>query len=617
MRRRIHQSALLVVATVVVAAVAHAQATPHWVPVAGFTVNRGLAGPATGPVQSVWYSANGKRLLVETRSGRVFESNDFQHWQLNHSDPVPPIPPEPIAGARPEAGTQVATSGSQRYSLTRENVYGSETALAGGRRIWVNLTGFNGVSIIGDGFNALAVSPADPLDIAAANRYGVWRSLDGGLSWQSLNAELPNLEARSLAGQRTIAFADATLASVAAGKWTSEEGVAPESLLKATLTAKTNIMATAAVQSGSVIYVGTFAGMVKISNDGGTTWIDSAITGVTTNIERIWLDAGNTLTALAASGGRLYRTTNGGTFWDDVTGALNAGAIHGIAADSAAGVVYAATDAGIFAGRLSLTAADRIPATWSSIQSDLPFATAWDARLNIDGTLTVLLDGYGAFETQAPHHAQTPRIVNAADMTERAAAPGSLISVLGASVKQARSGENVYPVLLASDQSSQLQVPFEIVPGALQLTVQTDSGSFMAPLNVKEAAPAIFVDSDGTPMIQDAASQLVIDAGTPLRAGSRIEVLATGLGKVTPNWPTNMPAPVDSPPVVVAPVTAFLDGVPIQVVSATLAPTFIGYYLVELQIPAIVNRGASELRIVMNGEESNRVKLHLDPALVP
>jgi uncharacterized protein (TIGR03437 family) len=62
-------------------------------------------------------------------------------------------------------------------------------------------------------------------------------------------------------------------------------------------------------------------------------------------------------------------------------------------------------------------------------------------------------------------------------------------------------------------------------------------------------------------------------------------------------------------------VTAFLDGRPIDVERAVLAPGYVGYYLVELQIPAIVNRGASELRIVMNGAESNRVKLYLEPNL--
>jgi uncharacterized protein (TIGR03437 family) len=60
-------------------------------------------------------------------------------------------------------------------------------------------------------------------------------------------------------------------------------------------------------------------------------------------------------------------------------------------------------------------------------------------------------------------------------------------------------------------------------------------------------------------------------------------------------------------------VTAYLDGTPVQVTRATLAPGYVGYYVVELQIPSIVNRGTSELRILMNGEESNRVKLYLEP----
>lgn len=60
-------------------------------------------------------------------------------------------------------------------------------------------------------------------------------------------------------------------------------------------------------------------------------------------------------------------------------------------------------------------------------------------------------------------------------------------------------------------------------------------------------------------------------------------------------------------------VTAFIDGTPVPVTHATLAPGYVGYYLVELQIPSIVNRGTSELRILMNGEESNRVKLYLEP----
>ncbi len=591
---------------------AWAQLAPVWTPVAGYTLNTGLAGPASGPVRTVWYSAGGSRLLVQT-DARVFETTDFQHWKLNSTDPVPPPPPRLTARNRPESGYQIATTGVHRYSVTQDNIFGSEDG-----RYWVNLTGFNGVSIIGGGFSALAVSPANPLEITAANQSGVWRSLDGGLSWQSLNENLPNLNAHILSGQRTLVIgrgtAHETLAAVTAGHWTPVSGTARDSLLTAALLSRYGITATAVAQSGSAIYAGTADGRVQVipEGDSGVTPMASTLPDAAA-ISRIWVDPANPQIALVAAGERLFRTTNGGKFWDPVTGVVNSGKIHGIAADSLAGVVYIAAEAGVFSGRLSLNAADRVPATWQPVLGNLPIAAAWDVRLNLDGTLTVLLDGYGVFEAPAPHRTLAPRIVNGADMSDRAAAPGSVISVLGANVKQAMSGRNIYPVLLPSDQSSQLQVPFEVSPGIQQLAVQLEGGGvWTAPLNVKEAAPAIFVDSNGMPMIQDAASGLVLDAGSAVRGGTLIQVLATGLGRVSPEWPTGVAAPVDSPPTVVAPVTAFLDGTPVKVTRATLAPTLVGNYLVELQIPAAVNRGASELRIVVNGEESNRVRLFLE-----
>ncbi len=596
-----------------VATSASAQITPVWNQVAGDTVNLGLAGPASGPVRAVAYVAGGARLQVRTESDRVFETSDFQHWSLNVVDAALSPSARPASGVRPESGTLISTSGARRYSLTADNLYGSDD---GG--LWVNLTGFNGRSIIGEGFAALAVSPSNPLDITAANQAGVWRSLDGGLSWQSLNENLPNLNTRRLAGQRTIVLSrgNEILASVTAGKWTPVDGVDQDSVLRANVASKYGIIASAVAQSGAMVYAGTADGRMFIIPDENSAAIPSPIQAGGA-INRIWIDPGNSQAALAAAGEKLYRTTNGGRlFWDDVTGTLSPGVIHGITADSSAGIVYLATENGIFSAGLALNAADQVAPTWKQVGGNLPIAEAWDARLNIDGTLTVLLDGYGVWETPAPHRAQTRRIVNGADMTDRAAAPGSLISVIGANVKQAVSGQNVYPVLLATDQSSQLQVPFEVAPGILQLAVQSDGGGvWLAPLNVKQAAPAIFVDPDGTPMIQYAATGLVLDPGASLRGGTTIQVLATGLGRVTPDWPTGKPAPVDSPPTVVASVTAFLNGTPIKVTHATLAPTLVGNYLVELEIPALVNRGANELRIVVNGEESNRVRLFLEPGL--
>ena len=82
------------------------------------------------------------------------------------------------------------------------------------------------------------------------------------------------------------------------------------------------------------------------------------------------------------------------------------------------------------------------------------------------------------------------------------------------------------------------------------------------PLTVKDAAPAIFVDAEGAPLILDAASGLVVDPKLAVYAGSTVQILATGLGKVTPDWPTGVAAPLDSPPAVAGTVTAFLDGRP-------------------------------------------------------
>jgi uncharacterized protein (TIGR03437 family) len=89
--------------------------------------------------------------------------------------------------------------------------------------------------------------------------------------------------------------------------------------------------------------------------------------------------------------------------------------------------------------------------------------------------------------------------------------------------------------------------------------------------------------------------------------------MATGLGKVRPDWPTGLAAPLQNPPVVAAAVRAFLDGSPLAVTRAALAPGYIGFYIIEVQLPPIVNAGSSELYITADGQESNRVRMLLEP----
>jgi uncharacterized protein (TIGR03437 family) len=579
-----------------------------WKRIAGASIHENLAAPATGPVRAVWYSASGNRLLAVTASNRIFETSDFRHWQLNTAD-VSPAAAVPATALRlPESGARVQSAGIRLYAVGQNNIYASDD----NGRSWLNLTGYNNRSILGGGFTSLAVSPANPQEIAASNAFGVWRSLDGGLSWRGLNEDLPNLPVRKLLSRRTVALADGAVLEFDSGAWVSAATASdPELALRQQIATRSGLDLTAAAQSGAVLYGGAADGRLMVSRDNGATWSEG-VRAAGTAISRIWQDSARPESALAAAGSHLLRTVNGGLFWDDVTGALPRTEIHGIAADASAGVVYLATDRGIFQGSVPLNDAGPAAAAWTMISSGLNVSAAWDVRLNSDNTLTAALDGYGVFETPAPHQTRNIRIVNGADLSDRAAAPGSLISVLGANVRQGSVGAVQFPVIAASNQSSQLQVPFETAAGTSRISLQGASDYWTLPLNVKEASPSIFVNEDGSPLILDSASSLVIDATTGIHAGSSIQVMATGLGKVTPDWQTGVPAPLDSPPVVRGNVTAFLDGTPVPVTSATLAPGYVGYYLVELQIPSIVNKGAAELRIVMNGEESNRVRLYLD-----
>jgi uncharacterized protein (TIGR03437 family) len=238
-----------------------------------------------------------------------------------------------------------------------------------------------------------------------------------------------------------------------------------------------------------------------------------------------------------------------------------------------------------------------------------------DVKLDAGGhQLYVALDGYGVYSTMAPHRLKDIRVVNAADYSTRAAAPGSLLSVLGTRVTKAQSPTGTFPILNASDTASQIQVPFEATGSTLALTLEGRTGQVTMGVSLQSTSPAIFVEPDGSPLLLDADSGVILDASKPAHSGSRVQALVTGLGRVRPEWPTGIAAPLNDPPAVVAVVTASLDGSPVEVTQAVLAPGYIGFYLVEIQIPKIVNAGPADLYIeAAEGRQSNHVRLYIEP----
>ncbi len=602
-----------------------AQPRAGWRKIGPSAVELSLASPAGGPVQRVWFSVSGSSLFAQTAPGLVFQTADFEQWS-----PAPEATPPPVAPATavrlPEPGAALVGAGGAQLFALKRNVYRSDD----GGRSWTNLTSYKSQAVIGAGQNSVAVSPANPDEIVIGNNYGVWRSLDGGMTWTGLNENLPSIEPlrilstpRGAAGAR-IAISNWTGAVEllpGIGVWAPspssaelEQDEARKSRYSEALGAKI----TAVASAGDVVYAGSGDGRIWSSSDGGATFQISRLpVGVTGPVAGIYADSAQPQAALAALGGdgaHVLRTFNGGVFWDAMDSDLPQGPVNAVVADRQSGAVYVAGSKGVYWTTVDLATAGSLP-HWTDLSNGLPSRNALDVRLDPEGVqVYVAIEGYGVFATAAPHRRAALRLINAADFSTRAAAPGSLLSVVGAYVSSAR-GENLdYPILGApSDSESQIQVPFGASGPMVSLAINTNEGLVTLGLRVQPVSPAVFVGRDGTPMIYDADTGLPVDGRNPALSGGRIQVFATGLGKVRPEWPAGVATPLQNPPVVTAGVKAFLDGAPLQVTKATLAPGYVGFYLIEVQLPVVANFGSSQLYLNVDGQESNRVQLIIEP----
>ncbi len=598
-------SMLKKLAVLSLAAAASLAAQTNWRKVGGTTFEAGLAAPATGAVAAVWFSTDGGKLYAYTLSGNTWETADFETWSRATSPA--PHPNNAVAGLRaPESGRTVAAPGGIVYALGT-NIFRSED----NGRTWVNLTGFKGQSVIGAGQNDLAVSPRDSQFIVVANAWGVWSSHDGGLSWSGLNDNLPNLgisEIQSVGnGIKAALFGlgNSRLAP-AAVNWEPLGGNPDYSAVSKALNATITAMAVA----GDTAYAGSNDGRIWVSLDKQANWTISP-NQAGGPIERIFADPTAANVAFVASSGRnrsILRTINSGQFWDDITGALGENPAHGITADRAAGAIYVATDRGVFLARADLNALGAV-STWTAI-SGLPEAIARDVKLA--GThLFAAIDGYGLYSTSTPSLTGTARLVSAADLNERPAAPGALFSLVGSKIQSAHAGDLNIPVLASADEESQIQVPFEATGTQLSVSLVSAASSKTMTVPLRAVSPAIFLDRNEAPILMDADTGLMLEAKLSLHPHEKIQLLATGLGKTTPNWPTAVPAPAENPPSVAASVQVFLSGRPIDVTRATLAPGYVGLYLIEMELPSILDAGSAELYLSADGVESNHVRVYL------
>ncbi|MEJ5368015.1 MAG: hypothetical protein WHT08_06840 [Bryobacteraceae bacterium] len=612
----------LAVLLALAASAAPGQAWP-WRQIGNTSLVAGQASVAGGPVERVWFDSAG-RLFVRLPGGTILVRGEEDSWTPAEGAPPPPLPAAPQL---PEAGARLLAAGAVLYAGGSQ-VWRSED----GGLSWHALTMWRGGSMLGASVTDLAADPSNPERVAVAAGTGVWISHDGGRSWTGLNEGLPALRVRRIlaapAGSRGVRVALEQAGGLEEFEWypgqrlgwfPSDGGLlAAESAQLRRWSRELGVEVTAVAEAGGTLFAGDAAGRLLATSDGGRTWREFSTPGAGA-VLRIWTDGQDRTFALAALAAgeegapRLLRTLNGGVWWDDLSPGLPAGDVYGIAADRDSGALYAATASGLF-----LTFADlrnpAPPTAWQAVGAGLPRGAVRDVRLDDSGvTLLAAVEGYGVYAAPAPHRRRTPRLVHSADLSVRPAAPGALMTLIGGAVSQALAGRAQAAVLAASEQESQIQLPFDLNGSSVALTLEVGRQRVAFGFPLAPAAPAILVDRDGSPMVLDADSGAAVELMNPARPGMTLQVLMSGLGRVRPTWPAGMPAPLENPPAVIAPVRAWLDEIPLEVRRATLAPGYTGFYLVEVELPALLDEGVYQLVVEAGGVRSNPVRIYAVP----
>jgi uncharacterized protein (TIGR03437 family) len=604
------------------------QVKADWRRIGTVTLVEGLASPsAGGAVERVHFLEDG-RLQAELSGGRVWQTADGESWTPSGS--IPNAEPVSAAVRLPEAG-----------ALLRESKVGPALLFAGGSqlwrsedsgRTWRNLTQTREGSVLGSAVNDLTVDPRNADRVAVAAASGVWVSLDGGLSWQGWNDGLPAFRVTRIlstpAGGRglQVLLRGANTAKAVEWApgfrlgWLPASGRDVEESLKASFAASLHTKLSAAAEAPGAIYAGSEDGRLWSSLDGGSLWRPGTLPAGSGPVRRIVSDSQDGRFALAAlaanpsaaSGktGRVLRTLDGGANWDDLTSDLPEGPVYGLAFDRTTGAVYAATSQGVFFSYQGLRAPEPA-ARWTPLRG-LPDAPAMDVRLDEAGVrVLAAVDGYGVYESPAPHRTRQPLLLRAADYASGPAAPGTLLTIVGSDVERVTVNSQPGVILSSSAVESQIQIPFEASGDSLRITAsRTGASSLSFGLPLRQVAPAILTDGDGFPVIIDASSGLQVDALNPVRPGARLQILATGLGRVSPDWPAGMAAPVEHPPEVLAGVLVRMAGAPMKVVRSVLAPGYVGFYLVEFDAPEFLDSGVAEVAIEGAGQTSNAVRVY-------
>jgi uncharacterized protein (TIGR03437 family) len=206
-------------------------------------------------------------------------------------------------------------------------------------------------------------------------------------------------------------------------------------------------------------------------------------------------------------------------------------------------------------------------------------------------------------------------VVNAASFTT-ALAPGGLVTIFGSGLSNSTSSAPGFPLptsmggttvtvngtslplIYVSPGQINAQLPMD-VRGTATLAVASSAGAAQAPINIADAAPAVFTGG-----VQHANGTLV-SASAPAVPGETLVIYATGLGPVNGPLTSGQAAPQSPLYSAVNPVVVNFGSESATPSYAGLTPGYAGVYQVNVAVPGDLATNVYPLTVVAKGNASN------------
>jgi uncharacterized protein (TIGR03437 family) len=222
-------------------------------------------------------------------------------------------------------------------------------------------------------------------------------------------------------------------------------------------------------------------------------------------------------------------------------------------------------------------------------------------------------------------------VTNAAGITPlTSVAAGSIVSVFGANLTTTTAlapggqlpqslagltvsaGNRILPLLFASPQQINAQIPDDLIPGQLVMTISpTGQTNLQTAFTIVRNAPGLFpVPAAGGVVLAMAmhADGTAVAADSPAVSGELLTVYGTGFGPATVARPEGYPVPDSTLDLIVDPVTVTVGTATISAQSAFAAPGQVGVDAVQFVWDGSQS-GSLTFKVTVNGVDSNSLTL--------